>query len=391
MIAPALMVLLMLSQLFAGLEPITPRTPIEISGLPPKSLEMTIYVERLGECPAEERRITSLLPKALEAHREAVIRFLGELGSEYDDLLRIRLAITDSEAGAKIIFRVRDLPPPIAGRAITGGEWPQEVEIDCDMGRPGVTDAAIISSILHELYHVLGISHTVGDEFSLDELMSGVRDPGNPIITYPSTLDLYALWYRFFKLPDGHPRMAISLPKEIPYVQSRPYGESLEKLAEAKRKLESENRELKIMLRDDIVRLEDRVKGLESRAGSAEQAIGNLTESVKSLDERVESLKSELSNLGSDLSKLEERVSAGEERSSKALSEIMKSLWDIGDRLDDVEKEARSLAALMEIYEAEIQSLRAAVRSMVIGIFIGSMILMAVAIAMAIRRAVRKG
>ncbi|MEM1944556.1 MAG: hypothetical protein QXX57_02295 [Nitrososphaerota archaeon] len=179
---------------FAGLNPLATTNWIEIYPVPIPP-EVLVYVDTTGQCPQEDRedRIISQLPAAFRFHREAVLRFITELGERYEQLLDVKFKTTFRRESAHVIFRVTNLQPPTIGQTIISDTLLLEVEISCELaGYPVFYTQAII---LHELYHTLGIGH-IRDNVAGDLVGDPIAGVSRPV--YPTTLTLYAIYLRYF-------------------------------------------------------------------------------------------------------------------------------------------------------------------------------------------------
>ncbi|MEM0381423.1 MAG: hypothetical protein QW580_01980 [Nitrososphaerota archaeon] len=343
--------------LFAGIQPFSGINKVTIYPVP-TPFEVYVYRERVGECPVEEDRIMSLLPMAFKIHRDAVIRFVGELGGEYDDLLRVRFGFTDYRGDATVIFRVKDLEPPFAGLAAIGGSLPHEVSIDCDVGKSNVSDYFALQIIMHELYHTLGIGHAERDVPG--EIMGYYVVDGQYV--YPSTLVLYALYKRYFNPPATE--TVVSLPPDIPYVQSRPFSETMEKLSATVSQLNQQNKELSTTLRNDITALRNDIiflsnttNMLESKLNNMESRIDDLNSELAGMSGRLSTAELQLNNLRGEVSGLRE----GQRSINESISDIQR-LLDRNGR--EIELLRGSLTALST--ELEKQSRMITILSLVV-------------------------
>ncbi|MEM3447260.1 MAG: hypothetical protein QXP38_00040 [Nitrososphaerota archaeon] len=311
--------LMLIAMLFTGLQPLADTNSIEIYPVPtpPKVL---IYVEKTEQCPTYEDKIISQLPAAIQLHREAVLRFVTELGERYDSLLDVRFEVTTEKGSAHVIFRVVDLESPTAGQTYLSSRLPLLVEIDCDMGKK--SEISIQAVILHELYHTLGVGHVREPVYG--ELMGGMLSES--VSTYPSTLDLYAVYMRYIEGPFVRESL-IGLPYFIPYVESRPFTETVQKLEVQVSNLSKENYELKYELRNDIKRIDDELyrqskaigdlntkisdveKDMDTKISSVEQNVSGLEQKVNSLEndftQRLNVQSAVIGNMQNDLSTLQ--------------------------------------------------------------------------------------
>lgn len=275
------------------------------------NLPVDVYVDTSSPCPNEAERIFALIDKAFAIHRHTVLRFLSEMGTGYDDLFKVQFRITGDKGSADVIFRVVDLPPPQIGGALISGEMlPHVVEIGCGMGRVNVTDDYRISTILHELYHTLGVGHTLacGD---LGDLMC----PVGYTQYYPSTLNLLAIHYRYFANPSLVGWMNYTMPREIPYVVVLPWSVTVSQFYAQMASLRDQIEKLKLKLDNDITYVTDEVRRVSRAVDNLwsshirlENEVKNLTASFHSAEGRMEDLKASLRSMTTSLETLLARL-----------------------------------------------------------------------------------
>lgn len=341
MMQPVALTLVVL--VFAGLNQLATTNWIEIYPVPTPP-EVLIYVERTGICTSEDR-IISQLPTVFQIHRDAVLRFITELGERYDQLLDVKFKIINSERAAHVIFRAKKLEPPIIGQTFIGDTLPLEVEIDC--GLASYPDFYMQAIILHELYHTLGIGH-IRNDVSGDLMGGPISDVRRPV--YPTTLTLYAIYLRYFG-GLSNAKTSIQLPSSIPYVQSRPFSESIEYLS---KQVESLSRDLsrymtayeeaKQIIANDIASLRNDVVFLRNTTEMLESRINGTESKVDSLGSQLSDVVTQVSNLGGEVSSLKE----GQRSISESLSGIKASLDRSGREIELLRGSLTALSAELE-------------------------------------------
>jgi hypothetical protein len=180
-----------------------------------------------------------------------IARFIDE-HPEYYQLILIRFINASDEAAADITVKIfKRFGPESAGAlgyALFGENRPLRMGLLCSSN---LTYSDYYSTFLHELFHVLGVDHA-NQTYTNDgewELMYPAGPLG--VKSYPSTLDLYALYIAHFGNASGG---VATLPDNIPYIQVQPYYiqlrelESLRKENEKLRAAASEN----VILRDKL-------------------------------------------------------------------------------------------------------------------------------------------
>ena len=309
-----------------------------------KDENFTVYLYASYEdsqCPRQEDVDEILgvrLQQAMQLHREAMLRFVGEFGFQYEKLLLLKFELTNDKKKAGVIINVKDLEN-VGGTTmfrVSDNELkPALVTYDCDIAN--LTPGGTITVILHELYHTLGLGHP--DKGNQYELMGGANlKLMKP--TYPSSLDAFGLWEIWFSGKySGQPPSNNFFYSEMfsinePYLLLEPFNETIVKLIEQSRELEDRNKRLtseNFDLRNDIVRLRDEVSSYKAQVQSLEgqleeksKTISLLNETVSSLrnsleareatigslNETINNLKAELSNASARISGLESQISA---------------------------------------------------------------------------------
>jgi len=182
------------------------------------------------------------------------------------------------------------------------------VEISCDAASAGAD--ILISIILHELGHALGLGHASFSEYNgVKELMYEVLT--SPM-TYPSTLDFYAIYQLFIR---GYEGGSVSLPDWLPYAQVTPQG---------------------------LIMPQEEGEGREGGGGAAEEAttLQELERKYEDLRRKYDSLSDTVINLGNDVQRIEERLDELERR-VEGLEERVDALGNetaiLGERVNAAE------------------------------------------------------
>jgi regulator of replication initiation timing len=305
-----------------------------------ENLTVWLYLDRDASLCDDPRAVDTIITegveRALRNHRLAMIRFVGEFGPRYDDLLRLRFAWTDSRERAGIIIVAKDIGYT-GGRVLVSGGAVPIIEYSCDLA--GHT--FLIHVALHELYHALGLGHA-----DTAELMGWGADE------YPSSLDALALWELWFS---GNTYTAdevnYTLPPGFPYVLLLPYNETISQLQgevsglrnrvgilitvseQQRREIDSLNHILK-QLQNDIVVLEQNLTA--SREEAARLSAEN------------EALRAENARLAGRVGELESLL-AGRETALANLSRVAEGLRAaLGEREGQVASLVAKVAELQE-------------------------------------------
>ncbi|MEM0381716.1 MAG: hypothetical protein QW580_03505 [Nitrososphaerota archaeon] len=334
MMQPVALTLVVLA--FAGLNPLATTNWIEIYPVPTPP-EALVYVEKTGICASEDR-IISQLPAVFQIHREAVLRFITELGERYDQLLNVKFRIVSNKGLAHVIFRVKHLEPPIIGQTLIGDALPLEVEIDCRLA--SYPDFYMQAIILHELYHTLGIGH-IRNDVSGDLMGGPIAGVSRPV--YPTTLTLYAIYLRYFG-GLSNAKTSIQLPSSIPYVQSRPFNETIESLSQSLSWYTTAYETLVTTMKNDITFLQDKTYALGLRLNKTESIVSNMSSALAGMSGRLSTAESQLNNLGGEVSSLKE----GQRSISESLSGIKASLDRSGREIELLRGSLTALSTELE-------------------------------------------
>jgi len=153
-----------------------------------------------------------------------------------------------------------------------------EVDVLCRLGDSGGNIAFNI--IFHELLHALGLGHT--EQSATDDGSPELMHPKLPyyVKTYPSTLDLHALYVIHFM---GVGEKTVRLPESMEYKMVIPYSYEVQTLKE-------ENKQLKNTLNATSAMLKN-----------AQRERNSLLDKLKEANSHIESLQKELESTKSSL------------------------------------------------------------------------------------------
>lgn len=305
------------------------------------STVISIRPDYAGSTCSQEATLTILseIPNALKNHRDAVIRFIGEYG--YDEILNLKLSI--SENGIIPIY-ARNLPGKVGGRTSTLYTQEGEVleiwiEIGCDVAYTSPNYRQAI--ILHEIYHALGLGHTLVP--STIELMNGLDRNSPP---YPSSLDLYALWQLWFGNLQAE---SVRLPPNIPYVQVLPYNFQMSQI-------ESSVRQLQFTIDNDIKRIYTNINSLRSDVNNLIELGTRSSVEINDLRTVTDNLVKNQESLKSSLTELENRLSVRDA--------------DLLAKITGLRNEAENQAVEINSLKKEIENLNLQLKLFTVALFV---------------------
>jgi predicted nucleic acid-binding Zn-ribbon protein len=305
-----------------------------------ENLTVWLYLDRDASLCDDPRAVDTIITegveRALRNHRLAMIRFVGEFGPRYDDLLRLRFAWTDSRERAGIIIVAKDIGYT-GGRVLVSGGAVPIVEYSCDLA--GHT--FLIHVALHELYHALGLGHA-----DTAELMGSGADE------YPSSLDALALWELWFS---GNTYTAdevnYTLPPGFPYVLLLPYNETISQLQGEVSDLQNRLGTLTTISeqqRREIDGLNHKLKQLQNDIVVLEQNLTASREEITRLSAKNEALGAENARLSGRVGELESLL-AGREAALANVSRVAEGLRAaLGEREGQVASLVAKVAELQE-------------------------------------------
>jgi uncharacterized protein YdcH (DUF465 family) len=233
-----------------------------------------------------------------------VVRFVDEY-PEYYQLVLIRFANASDEAAADITIKIFKRFGPESGDALGyalfGENRPLRIGLLCNAN---LTYSDYYTAFFHELFHTLGLDHAK-QPYTDDENWE-LMYPATPlgVKTYPSTLDLYALYVAHFKGVVGG---VVTLPDGMSYTQVKPYMEEVQSLKRENNRLKDQLNTLNTLY-DKVRRERDTLRGLLGKANGTirrlneqYQTIRNILDSYirayNSLQEKYENLRGNCSTL----------------------------------------------------------------------------------------------
>ena len=289
---------------------------IEVYNISKRPLTVRVYVYPEGldlnsslpfTCPYRDK-IVETFYKELLVFRKAVFRFVSE-HPEYSGLARIEFINVSSPKQADVTLRVtKGTNESGVLMYRIGGNQPNEIQIDC--WYPPRTGGDFPSIMLHEIFHSLGVGHasTEYTDRGEPELMRFIKGE-----TYPSTLDLYALYQLYFgdiKF-DGNYKTSITLRSNIEYKMVTPYDVELQQLGEEYQKLKEENEKLWGYLRnasdvidyldDENQKLRQENEELRMMNSALEEQVADLWGQLQTTNLVVENLQEENQRLKANL------------------------------------------------------------------------------------------
>jgi regulator of replication initiation timing len=258
---------------------------------PSRSYPLKIYVypqayedersQTVFQCGKTQEILLTLYDVLRELHKVAT-RFIDEY-PEYRRLALIYFENTSNIYEAYVTFKIVgkiSANSEFLGYTIYSPGKPVEVDVLCRLGDSGGNIAFNI--IFHELLHALGLGHT--EQSATDDGSPELMHPKLPyyVKTYPSTLDLHALYVIHFM---GVGEKTVRLPKDIEYKMVIPYSYEVQTLKE-------ENKQLKNTLNATSALLKNAQRERNSLLDKLKEANSH----IESLQDSLESTRSTLSN-----------------------------------------------------------------------------------------------
>jgi len=354
-----------------------------------RSLPITVYWMDSGVCSQEER---NAIKNALDVALGILAGGAAELESEYPEGFQgfssFKFKKVSDMDSARIVVTDARIEEGGSGRTIVvyGGDgkiYSSKIEIDCETASIG--GDLLVTVILHELGHALGLDHTDFLEYNgIEELMYWVLT--SPMV-YPSTLDFYAIYQLVIK---GYEGSSVSLPDWLPYGQVTPQGLILPEEGEGQE--ESGGEESGEGGEEEsgggggtteeegatLSELEEKYEDLEEKYDSLSNTVVNLKNDVETLEDRVDELEERVDELEEGLEALENETATLEEglnateialtNHTQQIVQLMQEVTWLNETLSRVNKTLPQLEDLLErisLLEGRLENLTLSFESFV--------------------------
>ena len=278
------------------------------------STDLDLNTSRVFVCPYHDEIIRTFYEQLLVL-RKTIFRFVSEY-PKYSKLTEIIFINASSPKEADVTLRITQGTNESGVLMYRiGGSQPNEIQIDC--WYPPRTGEDFPSIMLHEIFHSLGVGHASTEHTNRGEpeLMHYIDGE-----TYPSTLDLFALYELYFGKIDfkGDYKTSVILPKDLEYRMLIPYDVELQWLKE-------ENEELEV----EVSRLQSDLNKLQEELDQANDLITVITQENQRLKDQVSSLRESLENLTRENAGLEQQLAHAQNEVSKLQDEVSSFQEDI--------------------------------------------------------------
>ena len=233
-----------------------------------------------------------------------VVRFVDEY-PEYYQLVLIRFANASDASAADITIKIfKRFGPESAGAlgyALFGENRPLKIGLLCSSN---LTYNDYYTAFFHELFHALGVDHAK-QSYTDDEDWE-LMYPAIPlgVKTYPSTLDLYALYMVHFGSVGGG---VITLPSDLRYEMVIPYAQDIQTLRKENAKLKNQlstsamilekTRQERDMLRNKLAETNATLQDLREQYEAIRNILDSYIRAYNSLQQRYENLRGNCSLL----------------------------------------------------------------------------------------------
>jgi hypothetical protein len=354
MLATLLLVALLLLPTIPAETPSLKIDPLVASRVRHRDYTVYVYADYDNSyCPENgsvNKIIGESLDLALQIHKESMLRFVQEYGFEYAKLVLLKFERTSNIDEAAVIVRVKDIEA--LGQALYtrySGRYYGLIIYDCDLAEYPLN--AVLSTILHELYHTIGLGHP--DKDNGYELMGYGLD-----YFYPSSLDAAAIWELWFsgRYDNYQSDETIWFTTNLSYTLLEPFPSTIDRLLDQNRELLDRNK-----------KLEDRIRGLASENYDLKNDIMTLRDRVTKYEYEVRGLSAENEALRNETARLNMLVgdlSGRLEEREKAVAKLSEELSSASARISSLESQVEKLESLKSSLENENELLRARIDSL---------------------------
>jgi regulator of replication initiation timing len=274
---------------------------------PSRSYPYTVYVYPYaidGECRYTDKIIEEIYDVLREFPR-IIIRFVDEY-PEYRKLVLIDFINASNPDGAMVKFKVVNYTVQnYTGLTKYLENGRSEILILCDAYRRWGS-YVVWGTAMHELLHALGLGHA--GKPSTDDGFPELMHPGQYLRgekTYPSTLDLYALYQLHF-LEHGGGKL-ITLPESMEYKMVFPYSHDINTLTNKLKNAEITIKSLQDSLESTRSTLSDYIVSYNILWLENRDLRNNLTRLYRACNQSISLLVSKLNQTYNDYANLTSR------------------------------------------------------------------------------------